>query len=146
LTAAKVAKAMYEAWWSPHGVPSVITSDRGAHFAGAWWRTMCAMLGVRQAYAQAYHHPANGRAEVAGAQLQKRLRKRRRVCAGCRPCRVPSACCMMFQGQLGSPRIKFCMAESGPTQESHTRRPTHHPMLSPSSRNGRKWIARWPGP
>ena len=75
LTAAKVAKAMYEAWWSPHGLPSVITSDRGSHFAGAWWRTMCAMLGVRQAYAQAYHHPANGRAEVAGAQLQKRLRK-----------------------------------------------------------------------
>ena len=75
LTAAKVAKAMYEAWWAPHGLPSVITSDRGAHFAGAWWRTMCSMLGIRQAYAQAYHHPANGRAEVAGAQLQKRLRK-----------------------------------------------------------------------
>ena len=75
LTAAKVAKSMYESWWSPHGVPAILTSDRGAHFAGAWWRTMCASLGIRQAYAQAYHHPANGRAEVVGAQLQKRLRK-----------------------------------------------------------------------
>ena len=75
LTAAKVAKLMYENWWSPHGIPAVITSDRGPQFAGAWWRTMCAQLGIRQAYAQAYHHAANGRAEVVGAQLQKRLRK-----------------------------------------------------------------------
>ena len=75
LTAAKVAKSMYESWWSPHGIPAVITSDRGPQFAGAWWRTMCAALGIRQAYAQAYHHSANGRAEVVGAQLQKRLRK-----------------------------------------------------------------------
>jgi hypothetical protein len=75
LTAAKVAKAMYERWWSPHGLPSVVTSDQGPHFAGAWWRTMCALHGVRQAYSQAYHHAANGRAEVAGEQIQKRLRK-----------------------------------------------------------------------
>ena len=75
LTAAKVAKTMYERWWSPHGLPSVVTSDRGPHFAGAWWRTMCALHGVRQAYSQAYHHAANGRAEVAGEQIQKRLRK-----------------------------------------------------------------------
>ena len=75
LTAEKVAKAMYTKWWSPHGIPSVLTSDRGPHFAGAWWRTMCALHGVRHAYAQAHHHPGNGRAEVAGAQLQVRLRK-----------------------------------------------------------------------
>jgi hypothetical protein len=75
LTAAAVAKAMYERWWAPHGLPSVITSDRGPHFAGAWWRAMCAKLGVRHAYSQAYHHAANGRAESFGAQLQKRLRK-----------------------------------------------------------------------
>ena len=75
LTAEKVAKAMYQTWWSPHGLPSVITSDRGPHFAGAWWRTMCALHGVRHAYAQAHHHPGNGRAEVAGAQLHVRLRK-----------------------------------------------------------------------
>jgi hypothetical protein len=75
LTAEKVAKAMYDKWWSPHGIPSVLTSDRGPHFAGAWWRTMCGLHGIRHAYAQAYHHPGNGRAEVAGSQLQVRLRK-----------------------------------------------------------------------
>ena len=76
LTAAVVAQAMYEKWWSPHGIPSVITSDRGPQFKGAWWRAMCALHGVHHAYAQAYHHPANGRAEQVGAQLQRLLRKR----------------------------------------------------------------------
>ena len=75
LTAAKVAKAMYTTWWSPDGLPSVLTSDRGPHFAGAWWRTMCSLHGVRQSFAQAYHHEGNGRAERIGAQLQVKLRK-----------------------------------------------------------------------
>ena len=75
LKASDVAKAMYQAWWSPHGVPSVLVSDRGAHFAGAWWRAMCAHHGIRHGYAIAYHHASNGRAEVAGSQIQKILRK-----------------------------------------------------------------------
>ena len=53
----------------------MLTSDRGPHFAGAWWRTMCQLHGVRQSFAQAYHHEANGRAERIGAQLQVKLRK-----------------------------------------------------------------------
>ena len=36
---------------------------------------MCALHGVHQAYAQDYHHAANGRAEQVGAQLQRILRK-----------------------------------------------------------------------
>ena len=75
LKASDVAKAMYETWWSPHGIPSVLVSDRGPHFAGAWWRAMCALHGIRHGYSIAYHHASNGRAEVAGAQIQKILRK-----------------------------------------------------------------------
>ena len=41
---------------------------------------MCALHGIRHAYAQAYHHPANGRAEVAGAVLQRRLRAYKAEC------------------------------------------------------------------
>ena len=66
---------MYTRWWSPHGIPSVLTSGRGPHFAGAWWRSMCSLHGVRQSFAQAYHHEGNGRADRIGAQLQVRLRK-----------------------------------------------------------------------
>ena len=75
LTAAKVAKAMLQHQWRPFGIPSVITTDQGSQFANTWWQTMCATLGIRHAFSQAYHHRANGRAEMAGQQLMEVLRK-----------------------------------------------------------------------
>ena len=75
LTGGKVAKAMLSSQWSFFGIPSVITSDQGSHFVSSWWQTLCGGLGVRCAQAQAYHHPANGRAEVAGQQVIEILRK-----------------------------------------------------------------------
>ena len=72
LTADKVAKAMYRQW-EMFGIPSVVTSDQGQHFASAWWRSLCAAHGVRTAYIQAYHHQANGRAEGAGQQVMTKL-------------------------------------------------------------------------
>ena len=74
LTAEKVAKDMLK-HWDMFGIPSVVKSDNGPHFVGAWWRTICAALGVRTAYSQAYHHQANGRAEVAGQLLMKQISK-----------------------------------------------------------------------
>jgi hypothetical protein len=75
LTGAKVAQAMVRHQWRPFGVPSLITSDQGSQFVGSWWQTLCALLGVRQAFSHAYHHRANGRAERAGQQLFERLRR-----------------------------------------------------------------------
>jgi len=75
LTARKVALEMLDRAWGPFGVPSIVTSDQGPQFAGAWWMTLCAGLGIQVAHAQAYHHQANGRAEAAGRQLQVALRK-----------------------------------------------------------------------
>ena len=75
MTARKVALDMLDRAWGPFGVPSVVTSDRGPQFAGAWWMTLCAGLGVRVSHALAYHHRSNGRAEVAGRQLRVLLRK-----------------------------------------------------------------------
>ena len=74
LTADKVATAMYRQW-DMFGVPSVVASDRGPQFASAWWQTLCAAMGVRRSYGQAYHHQANGRAEVAGQRLMNLLKK-----------------------------------------------------------------------
>ena len=51
-----------------------MTSDQGPQFISQWWKTTCARLGIRQAYSQAYHHQANGRAEVAGKILKDTLR------------------------------------------------------------------------
>jgi len=74
LTSERVAKEMYKQW-DMFGIPTIVTSDRGPHFAGGWWRTLCGKLGVRVAYSQAYHHQANGRAESAGHQIIKKLRQ-----------------------------------------------------------------------
>jgi hypothetical protein len=74
-TGAKAAKLMLQYAWRPFGVPSIITSDLGSHFVSGWWQTMCALMGIRQAYSQAYHHQANGRAERAGQQIMERLKK-----------------------------------------------------------------------
>ena len=74
LTGAKVAKAMIKEW-GILGIPTRITSDQGPHFANSWWKTMCAQWGITHIYTQPYHHQANGRAEMAGQQVQEILRK-----------------------------------------------------------------------
>jgi len=75
LTGSKVAKDMLRYQWRPFGIPTKITCDQGAHFAGAWWNTMCENLGIKLSFSKAYHHQANGRAEVAGQQIKERMRK-----------------------------------------------------------------------
>ena len=75
LTAEKAAHLVMENGWETFGVPSLITSDRGTQFVGQWWKTMCARLGVRQAFSQAYRHQANGKAEVTGRVLKGFLRR-----------------------------------------------------------------------
>ena len=75
LTAKKAAHLMMDGGWEAFGVPTTITSDMGAQFVGQWWKTMCARLGIRQAYSQAHRPQANGRAERAGQQLIELLKK-----------------------------------------------------------------------
>jgi hypothetical protein len=75
LTAEKAAHLMMDDGWNIFGVPSIVTSDQGPHFVGAWWKTMCRRLGIRQVFSQAHRPQANGRAEVAGRVLIAALRK-----------------------------------------------------------------------
>ena len=75
LQAQTVAEEMWEKWWQPMGVPATVSSDQGPQFIGAWWRALCAAMGVREVYSQAHHHSANGRAEMAGKTLQQLLRR-----------------------------------------------------------------------
>ena len=74
MTGAKLAKMMLKEWRF-FGIPSIVMTDQGSHFTSEWWKTFCAELGIRQAYAHAYHHQANGRAEVAGQQIKEIMRK-----------------------------------------------------------------------
>ena len=75
LTAQKCAHLMLERGWDIFGIPSIVTSDQGPQFSGKWWRTMCARLGIRQAFSHAHRPQGNGRAEVAGKNLFAILRK-----------------------------------------------------------------------
>lgn len=75
LTAEKLGHLMMDNGWNLFGVPSIITSDQGPQFSGAWWRTICGRLGIRTAYSQAHKPQSNGRAEVAGKQFYNILRK-----------------------------------------------------------------------
>ena len=75
LKAKDVAEEMYHHWWSFMGVPAVVTSDQGPQFAGAWWKTLCALQGIRNCQGQAYHHCSNGRAEAAVKQLEHVLKR-----------------------------------------------------------------------
>ena len=75
LTGAFVAQKMLKWQWRPFGVPSVIKSDQASLFVGSWFENLCAGMGIWQAFSQAYHHQANGRAERAGQSLMEILRK-----------------------------------------------------------------------
>ena len=75
MTGEKAAHLLLDSCWGEVGVPSVITSDRGAQFANQWWLTMCGRLGVRVAFSQIYRPQSNGRAEVAGRVVMDVLRK-----------------------------------------------------------------------
>ncbi len=75
LTGEKAVKLLLEGGWGEAGIPAIITSDQGTQFTSQFFRTICARLGVRQAFSQAYRPQANGRAEVAGRTLITVLRK-----------------------------------------------------------------------
>ena len=64
LTAERAAHLVMENGWDTYGIRTVITSDMGSQFVGQWWKTMCARLGIRQAFSRAYRPQANGRVEV----------------------------------------------------------------------------------
>ena len=76
LTGEKVAKLLLQKWLDMGGgIPSIITCDQDPRFIGAWFQAMCARLGIRQAFSQAYRPQTNGRAERAGRQIRDWLAK-----------------------------------------------------------------------
>ena len=61
---------MFTEWVKMFGIPSVVTTDNGPHFVGTCWKTICSLFCVRRAYAHAYHHQANGKAERTGKEFK----------------------------------------------------------------------------
>jgi hypothetical protein len=55
----------------PHyGIPKSIISDRDPHFASAFTRELCKILGIRQNISTAYHPQTDGQSECTNQWLE----------------------------------------------------------------------------
>ena len=62
-SAETVAQAFLAAWISRFGVPSLITTERGAQFESALWKNLMQLLGSKCIRTTAYHPSANRQVE-----------------------------------------------------------------------------------
>lgn len=68
------ARALIANWIARFGVPSEITSDRGAQFTSSLWASVMRMLGSHHITTTAYHPQANGMVERFHRQLKSALK------------------------------------------------------------------------
>ncbi|XP_043243543.1 uncharacterized protein LOC122392570 [Amphibalanus amphitrite] len=69
-----VARAFLEHWIARFGVPSIITTDRGAQFESALWSELQRFLGCQRTRTTSYHPACNGMVERFHRQLKASLR------------------------------------------------------------------------
>jgi cleavage and polyadenylation specificity factor subunit 1 len=70
------AAALISHWIARFGVPSDVTSDRGAQFTSAVWTRVAELLGIRLHRTTAYHPCSNGLVERFHRHLKASLRAR----------------------------------------------------------------------
>ena len=64
--------ALQNVFWL-HGLPLIITSDRGPQFASAFWHRLCARLGVEPRLSTAFHPQTDGQTERMIAVMEQYL-------------------------------------------------------------------------
>ena len=73
-TAETVAQAFVSRWIAVFGVPSMITTDRGAQFESALFRSLADLLGIKRIHTTSYHLCANGMVERFHRQLKASIK------------------------------------------------------------------------
>ncbi len=76
IIAADCARALLAGWVSRFGVPTTITSDRGAQFMSVLWAGLCSLLTIQHSPRTAYHPQSNGLVERFHRRLKDALRSR----------------------------------------------------------------------
>ena len=75
-SAASCCMALLHGWIARHGLPDIITSDRGAQFTGQLWENMSTTLNIKLQPTVAYHPQGNGMVERLHRRLKEALRCR----------------------------------------------------------------------
>ena len=73
ITALTVAKTFMLHWIARHGIPSHITSDRGAQFTSALWKNLTKTFGIAHSQTTSYHPQANGLVERVNRDVKTAL-------------------------------------------------------------------------
>ena len=63
ITKETCARAFISTWDSRFGVPSLLTSDRGAQFTSSIWSEVCSVLGISRIKTTSFHPQSNGMIE-----------------------------------------------------------------------------------
>jgi transposase InsO family protein len=76
ITAQECAQAFLRTWVARYGVPSQLTSDRGAQFSSSLWAQVCKLLGIQHIMTSAFHPCSNGILERWHRTFKAALRAR----------------------------------------------------------------------
>ena len=74
ITTPTIAQAFITCWISRFGVPTTITTDRGAQFESSLWQELMKLLGSKRIRTTAYHPSSNGLVERFHRQLKVALK------------------------------------------------------------------------
>jgi transposase InsO family protein len=74
LTPKHTARLFYKRIFTQHGVPTVVTSDRGSQFRSTFIKRLCAILGIRQNLSTAFHPQTDGASERTNQTLEQYIR------------------------------------------------------------------------
>ena len=76
ITSESCARAFISTWVSRFGVPSLLTSDRGAQFTSSVWAEVCSVLGISRIKTTSFHPQSNGMIERFHHSPKSSLRAR----------------------------------------------------------------------